>query len=75
MNSSWVAARVWGMAAMAGLGSLSALAQESDSAVLEEVVVTAEREQVEVNGYRARRSASATKTDTPLDEVPQAVSV
>ncbi|MCQ4282150.1 TonB-dependent siderophore receptor [Pseudomonas stutzeri] len=75
MNSSWVAARVWGIAAMAGLGSLSALAQELDSAVLEEVVVTAEREQVEVNGYRARRSASATKTDTPLDEVPQAVSV
>ncbi len=75
MNSNWVAARVWGIAAMAGLGSLSALAQESDSAVLEEVVVTADREQAEVKGYQARRSASATKTDTPLEEVPQAVSV
>lgn len=54
---------------------MSAFAQESDSAVLEEVVVTADREQVEAEGYRTRRSASATKTDTPLEEVPQAVSV
>jgi len=75
MNSSSVAARILGIAAAAGLGSMSAFAQESDSAVLEEVVVTADREQVEAEGYRTRRSASATKTDTPLEEVPQAVSV
>jgi len=75
MNSSWVAARLFCIAAAAGLSSLSALAEESDSAVLEEVVVTADREQVEAEGYRTRRSASATKTDTPLEEVPQAVSV
>ncbi|WP_423836959.1 TonB-dependent siderophore receptor [Stutzerimonas xanthomarina] len=75
MNSSSVAARILGLAAAAGLGSMSALAQETDSAVLEEVVVTADREQGEAEGYRTRRSASATKTDTPLEEVPQAVSV
>jgi len=28
-----------------------------------------------VEGYRARRSATATRTDTPLNEVPQSVSV
>lgn len=28
-----------------------------------------------VNGYNARRSSTATKTDTPLDEVPQSISV
>jgi iron complex outermembrane receptor protein len=28
-----------------------------------------------VQGYRARRSATATKTDTPLNEVPQSISV
>lgn len=75
MNSSRVAASILGIAAAAGLGSMPALAQEPDSAVLEEVVVTADREQVEAEGYRTRRSASATKTDTPLEEVPQAVSV
>ncbi|WP_417780414.1 TonB-dependent siderophore receptor [Stutzerimonas xanthomarina] len=75
MNSSSVAASILGLAAAAGLASMSALAQESDSAVLEDVVVTADWEQVLAEGYRTRRSASATKTDTPLEEVPQAVSV
>jgi len=75
MNSSRVAASILGIAAAAGLGSMPALAQETDSAILEEVVVTADREQVDAEGYRTRRSASATKTDTPLEEVPQAVSV
>ncbi|WP_407293776.1 TonB-dependent siderophore receptor [Stutzerimonas zhaodongensis] len=75
MSSSRVVARLLGVAAAAGLGSMSALAQESDRAVLEEVVVTADREQAEAKGYQTRRSASATKTDTPLEEVPQAVSV
>lgn len=28
-----------------------------------------------VNGYRARRAVSATKTDTPLDETPQSITV
>jgi len=74
MSSSKVVVRLLGVAAAAALGSMSALAQESDRAVLEEVVVTADRDQ-RAEGYQARRSASATKTDTPLDEVPQAVAV
>lgn len=75
MSSSRVVTGLLSIAAAAGLGSMPALAQESDSAVLDEVVITADREQGEVKGYQARRSASATKTDTPLEEVPQAVSV
>jgi iron complex outermembrane receptor protein len=34
-----------------------------------------ERANGPVDGYRARRSATATKTDTPLNEVPQSISV
>lgn len=75
MSSSKVVTGLLGIAAAAGLGSMPALAQEADSAVLDEVVITADREQGEVKGYQTRRSASATKTDTPLEEVPQAVSV
>ncbi|MCJ0973091.1 TonB-dependent siderophore receptor [Pseudomonas sp. PS1] len=50
-------------------------AQDGDTAVLDEVVITAEDAKEEQNGYRTRRSASATKTETPLEEIPQAVSV
>lgn len=64
-----------GMAAMTGLAAMPAWAQEAETTVLEEVVVTADREDDEARGYRTRRSASATKTDSPLEEVPQAVSV
>lgn len=41
------------------------------------VRATAERETATgpVSGYRARRSSTATKTDTPLNEVPQSISV
>ncbi|WP_155397631.1 TonB-dependent receptor [Stutzerimonas stutzeri] len=63
------------MAAMTGLAAMPAWAQEAETTVLEEVVVTADREDDEARGYRTRRSASATKTDSPLEEVPQAVSV
>lgn len=64
-----------GMAAMTGLAAMPAWAQKADTTVLEEVVVTADREDGEAQRYRTRRSASATKTDSPLEEVPQAVSV
>lgn len=64
-----------GMAAMTGLAAMPAWAQEAQTTVLEEVVVTADREEGDAQGYRTRRSASATKTDSPLEEVPQAVSV
>ncbi|MCG6538461.1 TonB-dependent siderophore receptor [Pseudomonas sp. KSR10] len=60
---------------MTGLAAMPAWAQEAETTVLEEVVVTADREDDEARGYRTRRSASATKTDSPLEEVPQAVSV
>lgn len=64
-----------GMAAMTGLAAMPAWAQKAETTVLEEVVVTADREDGEAQRYRTRRSASATKTDSPLEEVPQAVSV
>ncbi len=54
---------------------MPALAQEDDTAVLDDVVVMADQDGAGSQGYQARRSASATKTDTPLEEIPQAVSV
>ena len=47
------------------------------SAVLPEVKVTASEENAwgTVYGYAAKRSATATKTDTPLIETPQSVSI
>ena len=57
-----------------------ATAQEvSKDHALPEVTVKAETEQETatgpVNGYRAQRAATATKTDTPLSETPQSVTV
>jgi iron complex outermembrane recepter protein len=50
-------------------------AQQSESAESEadeeEVVVTGEQE----SGYRAKNSATATKTDTPLRDIPQSIQV
>jgi iron complex outermembrane receptor protein len=47
------------------------------SAVLPEVKVTAAEENAwgQVDGYAAKRSATGTKTDTPLIETPQSISV
>nr|WP_298116132.1 TonB-dependent siderophore receptor [uncultured Pseudomonas sp.] len=44
---------------------------------LRDSVITAPTEAADgpVQGYRATRSSSATKTDTPLSEIPQAISV
>ncbi|ERI54011.1 TonB-dependent siderophore receptor [Pseudomonas sp. EGD-AK9] len=44
---------------------------------LEEMQITASAERADgpVDGYRATRSASATRTDTPLHEIPQSISV
>lgn len=46
-------------------------------AQLADSIISAPSEQADgpVQGYRAKRSASATKTDTPLSEIPQAISV
>lgn len=53
--------------------------QDTGDQVLPEVKVKAEVEQETatgpVHGYRAKRAATATKTDTPLSETPQAVTV
>ncbi|MGG2395909.1 TonB-dependent siderophore receptor [Pseudomonas sp. SH1-B] len=53
-----------------------AFASESP-AELADSIISAPGEQADgpVKGYRASRSATATKTDTPLREVPQAISV
>ncbi|HET6720086.1 MAG TPA: TonB-dependent siderophore receptor [Rhodocyclaceae bacterium] len=71
------------LAVSSALGALAAVgcayAQSADP-TLGEVVVRAkadERERADgpVQGYRATRSATATRTDTPLKEVPQSITV
>ncbi|AWK89540.1 TonB-dependent siderophore receptor (plasmid) [Azospirillum thermophilum] len=67
------------VAALGGAGA--ALAQEKAQAaepatVLGPVTVTGAAQQAApVQGYAARRSTAATKTDTPLQDVPQSVTV
>ena len=55
----------------------STFAQAQSDQTLPEVQVRGEAERADgpVTGYRARRSATATKTDTPLNEVPASISV
>ena len=66
---------------LAVLGALAAPAfAEAADTTLSEINVSANAAQQEradgpVAGYRATRSASATKTDTPLKEVPQSITV
>lgn len=52
-------------------------AAPSSPAQLSDSIISASPELADgpVRGYRATRSASATKTDTPLREIPQAISV
>ena len=63
----------------AGLLSFSCLAQPAATLELDATVVDAQYHQETaegpVVGYRATRSATATKTDSELREVPQAISV
>lgn len=49
-----------------------ATAQSPEAVTLPTVTV---QEQADVQGYAARRSSTATRTDTPLRDVPQAVTV
>lgn len=55
----------------------AAASEPATAAALPEVKARAPREAATgpVSGYRATRSATATKTDTPLNQVPQAISV
>jgi len=64
-------------AALLALGSAGAQAQSRPEQVLPEVKVegSAERADGPVQGYRATRSSTFTKTDTPLKEVPASVTV
>jgi iron complex outermembrane receptor protein len=64
--------------AFALAASLLAPGALADSPVqLNDSIITAPTEAADgpVQGYRATRSASATKTDTPIREIPQAISV
>ncbi|HZX31229.1 MAG TPA: TonB-dependent siderophore receptor [Rhodocyclaceae bacterium] len=62
------------VAVLAALGAQIALAEEQTLSAVN-VQGQAERADGPVQGYRATRSATFTKTDTPLKEVPASVSV
>ena len=57
--------------------SLAAQGAPQAPLTLEGMQITAPTEQADgpVDGYRATRSISATRTDTPLSEIPQSISV
>ncbi len=63
-------------ALLASLLAPGVLAAQSP-AQLEDSIISASPELADgpVQGYRATRSASATRTDTPISEIPQAISV
>ncbi len=64
-------------ALVAGALPLHAMAQDEEAVELDEIVVSDDR-QGPVGpdyGYKAERSLTATKTDTPLSETPRSVSV
>ncbi|SEF34499.1 TonB-dependent siderophore receptor [Variovorax sp. NFACC27] len=67
------------LAAVAGTSAITVQRQASSVSTLPTIDVAASAEQENafgpVAGFVARRSASGTKTDTPLLEVPQSVSV
>ncbi|WP_426202514.1 TonB-dependent siderophore receptor [Pseudomonas sp. TWP3-1] len=60
-----------------GLLGEPAFAEEAQTLELDAISVTSEYESASgpVSGYRATRSASATKTDTAIRDIPQAISV
>ena len=76
---------LWGAIVAGALGfGLQAAAQTAanqgsagEAVALPELAVTAagERGDGPVDGYRATRSVSATRTDTPIREIPQSISV
>jgi len=59
--------------------STQALAQDAASVELDAIAISSthqeERADGPVEGYRATRSATATRTDTPIEDIPQAISV
>ncbi|MGX1787916.1 TonB-dependent siderophore receptor [Bosea sp. NPDC055332] len=81
MNGVLIICNRAGLAAGVAFGAIVAawpgavLAQPSDAIGLDTIDVQGERANGPVNGYVARRSATATKTDTPIIETPQSISV
>lgn len=71
--------RVSLLAALVATASTGAVAQgmDDEATKLDEIVVTADKgnPQGPDEGYKAERSLTATKTDTPLSETPRSVSV
>jgi len=66
--------------ALLGLGlSTQVLAQDAASVELDAIAISSthqeERADGPVEGYRVTRSATATRTDTPIEDIPQAISV
>ena len=68
---------VFAIPALACQASLAADTVSREPLALEGMQITADAERADgpVDGYRATRSASATRTDTPIHEIPQSISV
>lgn len=66
-----------GVFIVAAAGFAPSVQAQSPAVQLETITVESERETARgpVQGYVARRSATGTKTDTPLSETPQSISV
>ncbi|MCY1489192.1 Ferrichrome outer membrane transporter/phage receptor [compost metagenome] len=62
-----------------GLGLLGEAVLAADAVQLDDIAISSayreERADGPVHGYRATRSASATRTDTRLEDIPQSISV
>ncbi|MDH1262251.1 TonB-dependent siderophore receptor [Pseudomonas sp. GD03944] len=59
------------------MSSSASAVESSDAIVLDDSLISADQERADgpVQGYRATRSSSATRTDTALEAIPQAISV
>ncbi|HWV11450.1 MAG TPA: TonB-dependent receptor plug domain-containing protein, partial [Pseudomonas sp.] len=59
------------------MSSGASAVESSDAIVLDDSLISADQERADgpVHGYRATRSSSATRTDTALEAIPQAISV
>lgn len=65
------------MALITPMGFFSLMAQAAEETTLATITVkaTAETATTPVTGYMAKRTTAGTKTDTPLNEVPQSISI
>jgi len=67
------------IAALLGLGLSTQVLAQSSSVELDSIAISSIHQQEHadgpVSGYRATRSATATRTDTPIEDIPQSISV